>query len=97
MAAVFRDPAKGRYLIAEADGRAVACTLLIPEWSDWRNATVLWVHSVYVVPAFRRRGVFRAIYSHLRAAVEGTRPSGDSGFSWTSETGLRSPPTRRSA
>lgn len=31
---------------------------------------MLWIHSVYVVPAFRRRGVFRAFYGHLRRQVE---------------------------
>jgi GNAT superfamily N-acetyltransferase len=68
--AVFDDPTKGRYWVAEADGRIVAVLLAIPEWSDWRNAAVLWIHSLYVVPEARRRGVFRRLYSHLRNLVE---------------------------
>ena len=44
--------------------------MTVPEWSDWRNGTVLWVHSVYVVPEARRQGVFTAMYGHLRSAVE---------------------------
>lgn len=68
--AVFNDPSKGRYWVAEAEGRVVGCLLAVPEWSDWRNATVLWIHSLYVVPEARRRGVFRALYEHLKARVE---------------------------
>jgi GNAT superfamily N-acetyltransferase len=70
VAAVFDDPAKGRYYVAEADGRVVASLLTIPEWSDWRNATVLWIHSLYVVPDARRRGVFRRLYGELKRMVE---------------------------
>jgi ribosomal protein S18 acetylase RimI-like enzyme len=68
--AVFEDAAKGEYLVAEADGRVAGCVLVLPEWSDWRNGTVLWIHSLYVLPEFRRRGVFRAMYEHLRRAVQ---------------------------
>jgi len=70
VAAVFDDPAKGRYYVAEADGRIVGSLLTVAEWSDWRNATVLWIHSVYIVPEARRRGVFRQLYEALRAMVE---------------------------
>ena len=56
--AVFDDPAKGGYYVAEAGGEIAGSLLTIPEWSDWRNGTVLWIHSLYVRPEFRRRGVF---------------------------------------
>lgn len=68
--AVLDDPSKGRYWVAEEDGRVVGVLLCLPEWSDWRNATVLWIHSLYVVPEARRRGVFTALYEHLKAQVE---------------------------
>jgi GNAT superfamily N-acetyltransferase len=68
--AVFDDPTKGRYWVAEADGRAVGCLLAVPEWSDWRCATVLWIHSLYVLPEARRQGVFKALYGHLKRQVE---------------------------
>ena len=70
VAAVFADPGKGRYFIAESDGQVVGGLLTVPEWSDWRNGTVLWIHSVYVSADFRRQGVFRAMYSHLKSKVE---------------------------
>lgn len=68
--AVFDDARKGAYWIAEVDGEPAGCLLTVPEWSDWRNGTVLWVHSVYVVPAARRRGVFRKMYENLRITVD---------------------------
>ena len=68
--AVFDDPHKGAYWIAELDRKVVGCLLTVPEWSDWRNGTVLWIHSVYVIPSARRRGVFRMMYENLKTAVE---------------------------
>jgi len=68
--AVIEDPAKGRYWLAEEDGEVAGCLLTLPEWSDWRNGTVLWIHSLYVRPESRRRGVFRSLHAHLKRAVE---------------------------
>jgi GNAT superfamily N-acetyltransferase len=68
--AVFDDASKGAYWVAESDGHVVGCLLTVPEWSDWRNGTVLWIHSVYVVVEARRLGVFRALYGGLKAEVE---------------------------
>ncbi|MDA0711444.1 MAG: GNAT family N-acetyltransferase [bacterium] len=67
--AVFDDPARGSYWVAESDGAIVGCLLTVPEWSDWRNGTVLWIHSVYVTPSARRLGVFRAMYNRLKREV----------------------------
>jgi GNAT superfamily N-acetyltransferase len=68
--AVFSDPARGSYFIAEEDGQVVASLLTTFEWSDWRNGTVLWIQSVYVLPEFRRKGTYKAMYGHIRAMVE---------------------------
>jgi GNAT superfamily N-acetyltransferase len=68
--AVLLDPSKGRYFVAEdREGSPIACLLTIPEWSDWRNRTVLWIHSLYVTPAWRGRGVYRKLYDFLKAMV----------------------------
>lgn len=37
------------------------------EWSDWRNGEIWWLQSVYVLPEFRRQGVFRSLIQHLQA------------------------------
>jgi ribosomal protein S18 acetylase RimI-like enzyme len=68
--AVFADPARGEYLVAEDAGRLVGCLMVTPEWSDWRNGTVLWIQSLYVVPELRGQGVYRALWEHLRARVQ---------------------------
>lgn len=69
VAAVLADPAKGTYWIAESAGRIAGSLLTTFEWSDWRNGTVLWIQSVYVVPEARGRGVYRALYEHLKEKV----------------------------
>ena len=68
--AVFDDTAKGKYFVADMEGRVIASTLITYEWSDWRNRTVYWIQSVYVVPEFRKQGVFREIYSAIKDIVE---------------------------
>ncbi|MEW6545171.1 MAG: GNAT family N-acetyltransferase [Nitrospirota bacterium] len=64
--AVFESPDRGFYLVAEVGqgaGRQVVGQLLVTyEWSDWRNATFWWIQSVYVHPAWRRRGVYRRLH-----------------------------------
>lgn len=70
--AVFEDPSLGRYFVADADGRAVASLMITYEWSDWRNGMVWWIQSVYVVPEFRRRGVYAGLYEHVKRRVDAT-------------------------
>ena len=63
--AVFDDPSRGFYRIAEVDGRAAGMLLVTREWSDWRNGDFWWIQSVYVDPRFRRRGVYRAMHEQV--------------------------------
>ena len=63
--AVLDDPALGRYYLAEIGGQPVGQLMTTFEWSDWRNGVFLWIQSVYVLPAHRGAGVFRALYQHL--------------------------------
>jgi ribosomal protein S18 acetylase RimI-like enzyme len=65
--AVFDDPARGFYLIAEASGAPVGQMMITYEWSDWRDGVFWWIQSVYTLPESRRRGVFRALYSYAEA------------------------------
>mgnify|MGYP001072851106 CR=1 FL=1 len=67
--AVFDDPAKGKYYITEKSGEVIGSLLTTFEWSDWRNGTVLWIQSVYVLPQYRRLGAFRKMYIHLQEKV----------------------------
>ncbi len=63
--AVLDDPGRGRYLVAEQEGRIVGQLMLTYEWSDWRNGLFWWIQSVYVEPSARRTGVFRALHAHV--------------------------------
>lgn len=67
--AVVSDETKGKYYIAEINGKIVGSLLTTFEWSDWRNGTILWIQSVYVLKEFRRKGVYRNMYSHIKQQV----------------------------
>ncbi len=69
VAAVFADPAKGIYYVAETGGKVVGSLLTTFEWSDWRNGTVLWIQSVYVRPEFRKKSIFSRLYKHIQKKV----------------------------
>ncbi len=64
------EPALARYFVAEIAGKPVGTLMLTTEWSDWRNGLWWWIQSVYVAPEARRRGVYRALYAHVRALAE---------------------------
>lgn len=62
---VFANSARGFYLVAERHGEAVGSAMVTYEWSDWRGGDFWWIQSVYVVPAARRHGTFRALYADI--------------------------------
>ena len=70
IAAVFDDPAKGRYFVAELDGKIVGSLMITFEWSDWRNGNVWWIQSVYVVPENRGVGIFGGLYRHVQELAQ---------------------------
>ena len=63
---LFERPGHGFYLVAERDGAIVGSLMVTSEWSDWRDGFFWWVQSVYVLPAHRRRGLFRTLHRHVR-------------------------------
>ncbi|MCG6187935.1 GNAT family N-acetyltransferase [Maribellus maritimus] len=67
--AVLNDASKGRYYVTEVNDEIIGSLLTTYEWSDWRNGTVLWIQSVYIKPDFRRKGVYRNMYSYLKHKV----------------------------
>lgn len=83
VAAVFDEPRRGFYLLAERDGVPVGCLLVTFEWSDWRCGDFYWIQSVYVVAEARRGGVFRTMYD---AVAERARAAGAVGIRLYVET-----------
>jgi GNAT superfamily N-acetyltransferase len=68
--AVFEAPGRGMYYVAVDNGAVIASLLITYEWSDWRNTDVWWFQSVYVIPSYRRKGIFRIMYSHIKQEAE---------------------------
>jgi GNAT superfamily N-acetyltransferase len=68
--AVFDDPSRGRYFLAESDGTVIASLMITYEWSDWRNGNVWWIQSVYVRPSFRGQRVYAGLYDHVKQLVQ---------------------------
>ena len=66
---VFNDPSKGKYYIAEQNGKVIGCLMTTFEWSEWRNGNVLWIQSVYIDEKFRGQGAFRKLYTHVQTLV----------------------------
>ena len=65
--AVFEHPERGLYYVGEINQMVVGSLLITYEWSDWRNGVVWWIQSVYVLPQFRRQGVYSGLYSCIQA------------------------------
>jgi GNAT superfamily N-acetyltransferase len=64
--AMFDDPSKGKYFVAEINGEIAACHSITYEWSEWRNGVVWWIQSVYVAEKFRKSGVFKVMFEALK-------------------------------
>lgn len=64
--ALLSDSSKGWYYIAEDNGVPVGQTLITLEWSEWRNGYWWWIQSVYIKPEWRRKGVFKQLYNHVK-------------------------------
>lgn len=65
--AVLEDPRLGVYYVARIRGTVSGQMMITYEWSDWRNGLFWWIQSVYVTPAYRASGVYRALHRHVEA------------------------------
>ena len=67
--ALLDSPEYGFYILAERaedeNHKPIGQLMVTYEWSDWRNGLFWWIQSVYVIPDWRRMGVFRAMYDHI--------------------------------
>ena len=59
--------------IAEWDDRPAGLALWFPNFSSFRGRHGIYLEDLYVCPAFRRRGIGRALFRHLarRCVAEG--------------------------
>jgi len=63
---IVNDDTKGFYLVVEEDDKIIGQLMITFEWSDWRNTTIWWIQSVYVVPEYRKKGVFTLLYDEVK-------------------------------
>ncbi len=63
--ALLEDESKGFYLLAEMDDQVVGQLMITKEWSDWRNGHFWWIQSVYVLPGYRKKGVYRSLHEAI--------------------------------
>ncbi len=64
--ALFNDPSKGRYFVAQTSDEIAGSLLITYEWSDWRNQSVWWIQSVFVKSEYRRKGIYTALYDYVK-------------------------------
>lgn len=64
---LFDEPERGVYFVAEINGTTVGSLMITFEWSDWRNMDIIWLQSVYVLPEYRKYGVFSALLDAVEA------------------------------
>ncbi len=63
--AVFQRISEELYLIAEDNGILTGQLMITKEWSDWRNGYFWWIQSVYVLPEYREKGVYKQLHKHV--------------------------------
>lgn len=67
---MIENPQMGFYLVAEEEGVIAAALMVTTEWSDWRNGLFWWIQSVYVLPEYRRQGLYRMLYDEVKKLAE---------------------------
>ncbi|MCK5346269.1 MAG: GNAT family N-acetyltransferase, partial [Candidatus Heimdallarchaeota archaeon] len=52
--------------VAVVDSQVIGSLMITTEWSDWRNAQYWWIQSVYIMPEYRKQGIYRSLYEHVK-------------------------------
>lgn len=68
--AVFQNPELGQYHVCTDQETVIGSLLLTKEWSDWRNGTVWWLHSLYFKPEYRGLGLFSKMYQYVQTLAK---------------------------
>jgi len=67
---LINHPERGFYLMAECGTKIAGSLMITREWSDWRNGFFWWIQSVYVLPEFRRIGIFKSLYQKVQTLAK---------------------------
>lgn len=66
---LFADVNRGKYYVAEENRVVVGSLMTTYEWSEWRNGTVLWIQSVYIIESHRGKGIYKQLYEYIQGIV----------------------------
>ncbi len=64
---LLKNKERGFYVVAEDSSKVTGSLMVTFEWSDWRNGLFWWIQSVYILPEYRRRGIYRRLYEFVKA------------------------------
>lgn len=64
--AALEDSNKGFYLVVRHSQNVAGSLMITQEWSDWRNAWIWWIQSVYVKPEYRGKGVYKSLFETVK-------------------------------
>ena len=53
------------YFVSVTEEKVVGQLMITYEWSDWRNGIIWWLQSVFVLPEFRRQGIFKSLFFYI--------------------------------
>jgi len=67
---LMAQPDQGFYIVAKYDDTLCGSLMITKEWSDWRNGLIWWIQSVYILPEYRKRGIFRKMYRFVLDLAE---------------------------
>ena len=73
--AAMLDDSKGDYWVAKFEKRPIGSLMLTRVWSDWNYEWYWGIQSVYVIPEFRRKGVYKAMYQNVKDAAKANNVS----------------------
>ena len=62
---ILEDERKGVYWLACDGDKVVGQMMYVFEWSTWQDKNYMWLTDLYVLPEYRKQGVFKLLNQHL--------------------------------
>ena len=62
---ILEDERKGVYWLACDGEKVVGQFMYVFEWSTWRDKNFMWLTDLYVLPEYRKQGVFKLLCQHM--------------------------------
>lgn len=59
------DSSIGFFFIAEEEGKRIGSLFVTKEWNTWQAGEWWFLYDVYVLPEFRRKGVFENLFQKV--------------------------------